>query len=142
MTVMFGCKASRRETKITWFKRPHGSTSLTSVPKLGKRFTIFPNGSLKISSVQKEDEAFYRCRGQNNVGYTNVSAFLRVLGRFLGIGLQLKIDQTRTIFKESSDDRGATFIPVRDEQLVVHYLAFQITFIAARGLFRNELGIP
>ena len=80
-TAMFNCRASIG-SQITWFKRLKGSSSLSSVQKLGKRFNVFPNGSLKIHPVQKIDEAFYRCRAENPVGYNNASAFLRVLGMY------------------------------------------------------------
>ena len=80
---MFNCRASIG-SQITWFKRMKGSSSLSSVQKLGKRFNVFPNGSLKIHPVQKIDEAFYRCRAENPVGYNNASAFLRVLGMYAG----------------------------------------------------------
>ena len=80
-TVMFNCKASIG-SKVTWFRRVQGSSALTSVFKLGKRFNIFPNGSLKIQQVQKIDEAFYRCRADNPIGFNNASAFLRVLGMY------------------------------------------------------------
>lgn len=78
---MFDCQASSG-SKISWFKRVQGSSSLTSILKLGKRFNVFPNGSLKINPVQKIDEAFYRCRADNPIGYNNASAFLRVLGMY------------------------------------------------------------
>lgn len=80
-TAMFNCKASIG-SQITWFKRMKGSSSLSSVQKLGQRFNVFPNGSLKIHPVQKIDEAFYRCLAENPVGYNNASAFLRVLGMY------------------------------------------------------------
>ncbi|XP_074622246.1 uncharacterized protein LOC141880636 [Acropora palmata] len=78
-SALFDCKVKGSEIKVTWFKRLPGSTTLVSALKLGKRFNIFPNGSLKISLVKKSDEAFYRCHAENPVGYTNASAFLRVL---------------------------------------------------------------
>ena len=80
-TATFDCRASVG-SHIMWFRRMEGSSSLSSVQKLGKRFNVFPNGSLKIHPVQKIDEAFYRCRAENPVGYNNASAFLRVLGMY------------------------------------------------------------
>ena len=80
---MLDCKgASDLGIKYFWFQRVKGSSSLTSILKLDKRFNIFPNGSLEIRKVQKKDEAFYLCRAENPIGYNNVSAFLRVLGNF------------------------------------------------------------
>ena len=81
-TALFDCKVRSSGSKVTWFKRLQGSSSLTSIMKFGKRFNVFPNGSLKINPVQKIDEAFYRCRAENPVGHTNASAFLRVLGMY------------------------------------------------------------
>ena len=78
---MFDCKASTG-SRVTWFKRVQGSSALISVLKLGKRFNIYPNGSLKIQSAQKIDEAFYRCRAENPIGFNNASAFLRVLSMY------------------------------------------------------------
>lgn len=78
-TAMFDCKARGSEIKVTWYKHLGGSTSLISALKLGKRFNVFPNGSLKIIMAKKTDEEFYLCRAENPVGYTNASASLRVL---------------------------------------------------------------
>jgi len=80
-TARFDCKASSG-SKITWFKQVQGSSSPTSILKLGRRFNVFPNGSLKIHPVQKVDEAFYRCRAENFIGYNHARAFLRVLGTY------------------------------------------------------------
>ena len=80
---MFDCKAtSDLGIKYFWFQRAKGSSSVTSVLKLDKRFIIFQNGSLEIRSAQKKDEAFYHCRAENPIGYNNVTAFMRVLGMY------------------------------------------------------------
>ena len=82
-SVMFDCKAtSDLGVKYSWFQLVKGSSTSTSVLKLDNRFNIFPNGSLNIRNVQKKDEAFYHCRAENPLGFNNVTAFLRVLGKF------------------------------------------------------------
>lgn len=74
-TVVLNCQAEGEPTPaMEWSQRGR--------PLLGNdRFSSLPNGSLRISSVQKEDTAEYECVARNLMGSVLVRVTLTVRGQ-------------------------------------------------------------
>jgi hypothetical protein len=69
-------------TKIFWYKRAKEGSNSISVDKLDQRFLVLTNMSLRISQVEKNDEARYLCIAKNPLGSHNGTAFLKVLSMY------------------------------------------------------------
>lgn len=80
-TVVLNCQAEGEPTPtIEWSQQGR--------PLLGKdRFYSLSNGSLRISSVQKEDTAQYECVVRNLMGSVLVRVTLTVRGQLYTVGL-------------------------------------------------------
>lgn len=80
-TVVLNCQAEGEPTPtIEWSQQGR--------PLLGNdSFSILPNGSLRISSVQKEDTAQYECVARNLIGSVLVRVTLTVQGQLYTLPL-------------------------------------------------------
>lgn len=73
--VVLNCQAQGEPTPvIEWARQGHPVLA-------GQRITTLSNGSLRLSSAQKEDTAEYECVARNLMGSALVRAALTVRGK-------------------------------------------------------------
>ncbi|GBM46999.1 Titin [Araneus ventricosus] len=80
-SLLLNCKGTGKPEPIVTWSKVHGENSGSMSVSVSNQAVIFPNGSIYIENIAKDDEGMYKCNMSNGIGPSLIkTVIIKVIG--------------------------------------------------------------